>query len=422
MKALRARSESQESPPTPYGSALDLPSVAELLRNVEGMKLLTTFVARDHHGKMKDLAAQLRRVGEVVDLFYGLLGARNWVFHEDLDVSFAENLVSLDADGAERALIEHYKDPASLGPKVRRLSRFPELRARRQLRELAATDFHLGRYSACVKLLLSVMDGFVNDLDPDERRGLHARESDELHAWDSVVGHHLGLAHAHESFTRTFKKRVDEPTYELHRHGIVHGMITNYDKDVVAAKAWNRLFAVADWATSREKRSQPAKPRASWRETLATIARNTETRKALDEWRPSRLSADEPDFDLDALVVMTRRYLDAWTQRNYGSMAGLLSPIVSESSHGRTAGQVREAFEDQTLTQYRLESVDRTAAAVARVDVVLEVDNDPSHGGLRWVRLGDDTRPVAPNEAGSWGLVSWTLQAMRSERQREGLS
>jgi hypothetical protein len=35
-------------------------------------------------------------------------------------------------------------------------------------------------------------------------------------------------------------------------------MVVSFDNDVVATKAWNYLFAVADWATSRQKQKVPA--------------------------------------------------------------------------------------------------------------------------------------------------------------------
>lgn len=388
----------------------------DLLRNIEGMKVLTRFVARDQRATVTDLERQVRRLGEVVDRFYTVLGERNWIYHDDLEVTLAEQLVDLPAEGAERALIDHYKDPDALRFKVRRLGRFPELRARMDLLERAEADFNAGRYYAAVQVLLSVMDGFVNDLDPGERRGLHARETDELHAWDSVVGHHLGLAHAHESFTRTFRRRSDEPVTELYRNGIVHGMLTNYDNDVVAAKAWNRLFAVADWASSREKRDRPPKPRTSWRELFRSLAHNEETRRALHAWRPSSMASGGPGFDKAEVVAASEQYVEAWRRRNYGVMAGLLSPLVAESSHGRTSGQVREAFEDRILVSYRLEGVDYTAAAVALVDAALEVDGSQVACRLRWIRSDADGMGVAPNEDGSWRLMTWSFESMRADR------
>ncbi len=76
-------------------------------------------------------------------------------------------------------------------------------------------------------------------------------------AWDSVVGHHMGLTNALTAYDKTIKKRVDEEVSELHRHGIVHGTITRFDNVVVATKAWNMLFALADWAAATRKARQP---------------------------------------------------------------------------------------------------------------------------------------------------------------------
>ena len=345
---------------------------------------------------MIELEAQVRHLGEVVDRFYDLLGERNWIFHDNLSVPVVESLIGMSADDAERALIAHYRDPDSLRFKIRRLSHFPELQARMTLIERAEADFHSGRYYSTVQVLLSVMDGFVNDLDLGARRGLHARESNELLAWDSVVGHHLGLTHAHASFTRPFHGRSDAPVTELYRNGLVHGMLTNYDNDVVAAKAWNRLFAVADWATSREKRTQPAKPQPSWRELLRQIARNAETRRALDAWSPSKLEATDAGFDEDEIVKASRRFLAAWERRNYGEMARHLSPMVADASPGRTAGQVREEYAEQQLDGFRLERVNHWAAAACTVDAALAVDGEEHPASLRWIRSGPDGRGVSP--------------------------
>ncbi|MHB8960587.1 MAG: hypothetical protein ACYDAN_13270 [Candidatus Limnocylindrales bacterium] len=403
----------------PYGSAFDLPSTRELLRQIEGAKALTLFIARDKRGEIIALEAQVRHLGEVVDRFYDLLGERNWIFHDDLSVPTVESLISKSADDAERSLIEYYKDADGLRFKVQRLARFPELRARMMLIERAEADFLAGRYYATVQVLLSVMDGFVNDLDLGARRGLHARESDELHAWDSVVGHHLGLTHAHASFARTFRRRSDDPVTELYRNGIVHGMLTNYDNDVVAAKAWNRLFAVADWASSREKRMRPAEPQASWREVLRQVAHNAETRRALDAWSPSTLEATDVGFDDDETVQASRRFLAAWEGRNYGEMAAHLSPMAARATPGKTAGQVRESYVEQQLSGYRLERVKHWAAAACTVDAVITVGGEEHPVGLRWIRSGPDGRGVAPNEDGTWGLMTWTVDGMRRERSKD---
>lgn len=406
----------------PYGSAADLPTIAEMLTQIDGMKLLTRFVSRDQRPAAIALEEQVREHVAVVDGFYELLGPRNWIFHDDLNLAFARSLLLLSADQAERALIDFYRDPDKLRFLVQRLGRFEEMRVRSPLIERAEGDFHAGRYYSTVQLLLSVMDGFVNDIQRANRRGLHARDPDEMVAWDSVVGHHLGLAHAHQTFIKTFRKTSTEEVRELYRNGIVHGMLISYDNDFVASKAWNRLFAVADWATSRQKQAAEPKARPSWRDIFRSLERNRQVKEALDQWRPSSVGAGEEEFEANELVALSRDYLEAWKARNFGRMASVLSPLIGEETEAKTAGMIRSVLAGTSLTRFEVKRVDYTAAAVAEVDVALCVDDSDVAGTMRWVRSGPNGMSVAPNESGSWRLMTWTDLAMAHERDRTNIS
>ena len=154
------------------------------------------------------------------------------------------------------------------------------------------------------------MDGFVNDVEPDRRHGLASREPDAMTAWDSVVGHHLGLTNALKAYDKAIKKRVDEEVYELHRHGIVHGTITRFNNVVVATKAWNMLFAVVDWATATKKNRQPEPPKTSFREVLGQMATNRKIKKELETWKPSRLSVADVNFKDPRGIRTNRRVHD----------------------------------------------------------------------------------------------------------------
>ncbi len=98
----------------PYESALDLPSMQKMLRDISGAKALTRFVARDKRADIIAIEDEIRRLGEAVDGFYALLGDRNWIFTEDLSITLVESILSLPADEAERTLIDSFKDEASL--------------------------------------------------------------------------------------------------------------------------------------------------------------------------------------------------------------------------------------------------------------------------------------------------------------------
>src|SRR5690606_28486832 len=129
-------------------------------------------------------------------------------------------------------------------------------------------DYQDGRFYSCVLVLLSVMDGFVNDFEPARRRGLHARESAEMSAWDKAAGHHQGLANAHRIYNQRVSKLDSSEQFDLRRNGIVHGMLPNFDNPVVATKAWNLLFAVADWADGEAARLTPKEDEPTLRENL----------------------------------------------------------------------------------------------------------------------------------------------------------
>jgi hypothetical protein len=111
--------------------------------------------------------------------------------------------------------------------------------------------------------------------------------------------------------------------------------------------------------------------------------------------------------------------LAAWEHRNYGDMAGHLSPMVADTTPGRTAGQVREAYAEHQLNGFRLERVNHWAAAACTVDAALAVDGEEQPCSLRWIRSRADGRGVAPNEDGSWGLMTWTVDGMRREHSKE---
>ena len=206
---------------SPYGSARDLPSYQEITRQIQGGKLLTRFVARDQRSKLFEIEHQLNNLVIVVDRFYDRLGPRNWIFHDSLNVSAVEAILDQtnNCEEAEQRLIEIYRDEDYLNFWTRRLCSIDGLRERAHLIERAREHYYAGQFDSVVLHLIAVTDGFVNDFEPDQRRGLASRDPDSMIAWDSVVGHHLGLTHALKSYHKAIKKRVDEEVYELHRHG-----------------------------------------------------------------------------------------------------------------------------------------------------------------------------------------------------------
>lgn len=240
----------------------------------------------------------MKRLTRVVDDFYERLGPRNWIFHDMLSVDRIEQLLAetSDAESAEERLIEMYRDPETMKWWTMRLRSYQGLGERFHQIERAHEHYDAEQYDSCVLHLIAVMDGFVNDFEPGERQGLHSREPDGMAAWDSVVGHHMGLTKAMATFTKTIKKRVDDEVFELYRHGIMHGSIVRFDNVVVATKAWNMPFAVADWATATTKAAEPKKPEPSWGETWSTVKRHAAYKKYQRDFAATSIDSSDPSL------------------------------------------------------------------------------------------------------------------------------
>lgn len=394
---------------SPYGSAADLPSFQEMQEFLLGFKILTIF-SREQRQKVREMKAELDRMVAIVDGFYDLLGERNWVFHELLSLAEVEAMVSagLTPAEAESRLISMYQQENVGKWWLLRLQYREGLRERYHLIERAWQHYNDGQYDSCAILLVAVIDGFVNDFDPGERKGAHARSPDSMVAWDSIVGHHLGLTHVLKTFNKSFRKRVDDEIFEVHRHGIVHGMTPNFDNVVVATKAWNLLFAVVDWASATEKSRKPKEPKPTLKETWETFKEYAEHRRYREDFEPSVVNADEPGFDELGAVVVTRTFLEGWKNKRWAHVADCLGQkIMGSKSKGQQAVFAKDIYERHELVEYELQSVEFERASVAVVRFTGTVGDRSGQMSNRWLYHDGEERFLLPNdkEGGHWALA-----------------
>lgn len=390
----------------PYGSARDLPSVKEMEQQMAAIKVLGFLLQKDQRQQLKDLEREHKRITALVDAFYRLLGERNWVFTGDLNLPAVEYVVSAeDAVTAEKRLIEYYKTAERIEFPLRRLHRFDAMRSRVPLLQHALRDYEAGRYYSTILVLLSVMDGFVNDLDTANRQGLHARAEEDMVAWDSVAGHHLGLSHAHQSFTKGFYKTDTSEVTELFRNGIMHGTLVNFDNDVVATKAWNRLFAVADWADARERQAKPIEPTPTLRESIGRWKDNQDQKSKIEEWQPYQYEPGAATDQASGVAGICADFLERWQKRQWGPVGAHFMELGStRSSVGRLAVEAKDLYQDLNLAMWTILRVRHVAAAVAHTDVELVVDGNIYRTDLRWVRVDDTGHSATEWEPGRWML------------------
>lgn len=179
----------------------------------------------------------------------------------------------------------------------------------------------------------------------------------------------------------------------------------------MATKAWNRLFAVADWAASRLKQRQPVEPKPTLRETLRQLVELHEQQKALDKWRPSTLNYGDPGFKDDDVYKATLDYLTAWRRKNYGKMAQFIPQRLLEETSKAAAGRVREECDFWKLDDFEIERVEHVAPAACEVDVVLTFADGSKPARLRWIHEHDG-QPTTPGEPGDWLLYVWGPMAI----------
>lgn len=390
----------------PYGSAGDLPSVKEMEEQIEGLKLLDSLLPQGQRQQLEDLQREHQRITRIVDTFYGLLGERNWVFTGDLNLSVLEHVISVDdVASAETRLIEYYTTDERIAFSLRSLHRFEAMRPRIPLLQKALVDYEEGRYYSTVLVLLAVMDGFVNDVDTATRQGLHARSEEDMVAWDSVVGHHLGLSHAHRSFLKGFYKTDTTEVTELFRNGIMHGTLVNFDNEVVATKAWNRLFAVADWADARQRQARPVEPIPTLQEAMASLAEVRERRAGIDEWQSYDYAPGASTYDQSEVVTACSDFLERWQKKQWGPMGGHFMQFGNTPpSVGKLALEAKDHYQSLDLTTWTILHVRHVAAAVAHTDVELVVNDDTYRTDLRWVHVDDAGGTASEWEPGRWVL------------------
>ena len=375
-------------------------------RQIAAFRLLSLFLSKDQRRQIKELEHERRRLTGLVDSFYGLLGPRNWVFTGDFNVAAIEHVVAAeDSDAAEARLIDYYKEDDRIAFPLARLHRFDVMRSRIGLLRKALADYEAGRYYSTVLVLLTVMDGFVNEFDRSVRQGLHARPAEDMVAWDSVAGHHLGLSHAQESFLKGFRRTDLSEVTELYRNGILHGTLVNFDNEIVATKAWNRLFAIADWADARQRQAQPAKSTPSLRESLARWKKIQDRTAQIEKWQPHEYEPDSSDGGQSEVARSCVDFLERWHKHQWGLVgAHFIELGTIRRPAGELARLAKDLYSSHELSSWTIRRVRHVAAAVAHTDVDLLVNGSTYRTSLRWVRIDD-----AGDNATEWEPGRWTL-------------
>jgi hypothetical protein len=417
----------------------DIPRIKKTLEDVKSMKSfksampflgpvlglfgVDTNQMQEALAQADELERMADELATIPDRFNDLFAGRGWIIYDFMNVEVAKAAItkaeSGDIDGAEADLVDYYS-PETVEWKLLTMLGIKAFRPRMPIAEKALDDYREGRYHACVPVVLTLMDGLVNELH-EKRRGFFAEEVD-LQAWDSIAAHSKGL----NALTRIFQtgryKTTAEPITLPYRNGILHGMDLGYDNKMVAAKTWAALFATRDWAVRVEQgtlKEQPEKPKKTWGELFQQIRETAEDRSRLEAWKPReiRLGEDVPvsgeagDFKEGTPEHALAEFLNYWRARNYGYMTRRL-PVREREPMNKAAARVRENFSAKKLQGFELQSIGENAAALTLIEVKLryEEDGKPVERALTFRLINesaDGSACVSGKPGSGWSVYNW---------------
>lgn len=238
---------------------VDNPSYASLLSQIKAFESLEAFYkgvpfAHKLFPKWSNTFskfAELKKKVEILDIpdrYNEIFSSFGWIAYESMSLEvMKEAIFRYESEGIEKAewyLAESYNEDI-LTWAIIRFKSDSEFRKRIRLATLAKEDYLAERYHACVPLLLSMVDGLVNDVS--RHVGFFAKSSD-MTAWDSIAAHETGLQSLVSLLSEKRNKTNEDVITIPYRNGILHGRELAFDNRIVAAKCWALLFAVRDWA------------------------------------------------------------------------------------------------------------------------------------------------------------------------------
>ncbi|MFZ2633205.1 MAG: hypothetical protein WA081_19535 [Desulfosalsimonadaceae bacterium] len=370
---------------------IDNPSSAEMIEQLKAFESLETLYkgipfARKLFPKLEEVFTkfsdikQQAEIFNIPDRFNDIFGEHGWIAYESMNLEVMKEAVALsEANGIRKAeiFLSEYYDEDTLKWGILRFNGDADFRRRIRLAELAKVDYLAERYHACIPLLLSMLDGIVNDVS--KHVGFFANSAD-MTAWDCIAAHETGLQSLAALMTKGRNKTNEEPITIPFRNGILHGRELAFDNRMVAAKCWASLFAARDWAAaiSNGKKTPKPKEKLSWRELLSKIAENGRQQKLIDAWKPRNesdlkhlpYSGEPSNLPVDTPERSIAEFIDNWKRRRYGLLAETLVYFTKETK-GQKAGRAKEDFGRYTPESFEIISVDDQAAAISNVNVEL---------------------------------------------------
>ncbi len=373
------------------------------------------------------LVEKTNELTSLPDEFNGLFAEKGWIMYSRMNIDLAKIAIELGKSGkideAERVLVEHftYEELKRELMPMRIIEAFTD---RMPLAEKALLDFKEERYYASILVVLSLLDGMVNEI---QHKGFFSKDVD-LTAWDSIAAHSKGLQKLVSVMSQSRNTTVVETIHIPYRHGIIHGMDLGYDSREVAVKAWVALFSTRDWALLAEKNrlgARPEKPEKSLKKLFEQIQELGEDNKAIANWSPRIIkigltcppSGSISDYENKTPERKLVEFLHYWEIKNFGYMANCI--LTEEGDPVNIFPlRIREEYYDKKLKSWQISEIKDESPAISIITIQATYEeNELTYIKFLQARLicrDDKNIGVVRGKPGSrWELTSWHLHEIK---------
>lgn len=368
----------------------DNPSFTELIKPIEGLHQIINnpfirFTFPDlklyeFDDEIKKIHQEANELAILPDKFNDTFENTGWFITNSMSIDIVKEALSIvtlkNIDEAENFLAnsinEAYLNRLFLTIRWRQI-----FDKRMRLFELVKVDYLEERYHACIPLLLSLIDGLVDELT--KHVGIFS-ENVDVTAFDSLAGHETGLQTI-SKILRSPRKKVNSETITIpYRNGILHGKELLFDNKIVAAKCWHLLSAIVDWHNDikfpKEKKEE---------KTLHEVfsEHQEHKKKMLDfEERFTNYSARDfsqiynfPILDTQVEVILENSpekivvlFLEYMKNHKFGMITPILFQFEEQKMKERTS-QIAKDFKNIEINSYKIINIEDTAPAMSKVDI-----------------------------------------------------
>lgn len=356
----------------------------EQYKTLKPLAGLIGIFSKDAGASIKDLSSSVddfRKLQRTMDEFKSRFGPIGWAAFDSISSTHVIDATTAETIEEAELILTDYLLKGSelefLGYKFNsdKYGSWKELYDRAAERVLAED------YLSAVPLIFMMIDGIC--LKFFQRHPFSGAADEEV--FDTYTSGPDALEKAYALLGSTRRKINDDPISIPYRHGIIHGVDTNYGHRTVTAKAINILRATLDYvqaSESEEARIEDAvkeQTPTKWGDVFATIKRTGELNKAMEAWEARPPVKNETlaqngtahSFGDNSPEAKAADNLDAIIAKNYGALASA-SIIWTEGSLGKKAGRMRADFADLEITEWTITGYTDTASAATNVEALIK--------------------------------------------------